>query len=97
MNISNKKLICIVLGAIIFDISGVGTFILNGIMGMFSDNEGKIFQKLSAYYFLGIQGEDFGQAVDSTTRVFLAYIRRLVFLPFFFYFFKRLSAQDPYL
>ena len=96
MNISNKKLICIVLCAIIFGLCGIGTFILNELMGIFSADGGKISEKIYVYYLLGDQKENFGQAVDSTTRMLLSYIRRLVFLPFFFYFFKRLSTQDPY-
>jgi len=96
MNISNKKLIGVATCALVFDVCGIGTFILKEFMSIFSADDGKVFQKLYAYYLLGEQDENFGQAVDGTTRMFLAYIRRLVFLPFFFYFFKKLSAQDPY-
>ena len=78
-----KRMISVVAFFICISIFKFNTEILMWIMDIFSSEDGKIFQKLHAYYILNMQGKNFGQAIDSNTRIIIASLRRIVFLPVF--------------
>lgn len=84
-----RKMVLIVTIFICISLFKFNTEILLWVMDSFSSEDGKIFQKLHAYYILNMQGKNFGQAIDSDTRMMIASLRRVVFLPVFLAIYKK--------
>lgn len=94
--VSIRLIVLFLIVSILLDITKINIYILNIFLENFSSDMGKIFQKIHAYYLLGQSGENFGQAVDNSLRMFLALVRRLFFIPIYIYTLKTLSLKNLY-
>ena len=57
---------------------------------------GKIVQKIWEYYLLEQSGESFGNVMDGSARIMLAYLRRIFLIPIYLYFLTYISQHNAY-
>lgn len=94
LNLNLRKMIYITIAFLTISALKINTEIVLMIINNFPPETGKVIQKLHAYYFLNLQGENFGQAIDSNTRMIVAYFRRICFLPVFFVLYKKFYLNN---
>jgi hypothetical protein len=94
MNITRKRLFLISIIAISFDVFSLGPTIIRSVLEIAGFEHTDIWEKINAYYTLGLNNENFGNAIPNEIRIFAAYLRRIIFLPFLIYFKNRFSKEN---
>lgn len=69
---------------------------ISAFMDFFPSDMGKIVQKIWEYYLLEQSGESFGNVMDGSARIMLAYLRRIFLIPIYLYFLTYISQHNAY-
>lgn len=96
IRMSAKKIFTLLILCISINVTNVNMYILNWFMDTFPSDMGKIVQKVWAYYLLNQSGENHGNVMDDSSRIFLAYIRRIMLIPIYVYCTKFISECNKF-
>lgn len=96
LQITAKKIVLLVAICIGIDAFKLTALAISAFMDFFPSDMGKIVQKIWEYYLLEQSGENFGNVMDGSARIMLAYLRRIFLIPIYLYFLPYISQHNAY-